>query len=1130
MLWNGRFPILVAMVAAIGACALLRCSGTHTAAPDRDVTLRLGLAAVMSDPTGIDSVRVTVWSEDQSITRSAIMPYSAHRAEFPKIPCGIFVTVMVEALDSNGLALFRGRKDVASVPCDEAVVVFSDADVTPRRPTNIGGRTIFDSRVAVWWRQSAPSGVTYDIERSVVASGGYTRIDTTSDTVYVDTGLAANTSLRYRIRGTNAAGVSDWLYSGVLTTESVDTSAPVLEVLSHRLADTVNAASIRLFGTVTDAHGVASVRVNDSVAFITDGFWVRDTVQLSDGLNTLRIVALDTMLQPHVDTLTMTVYRTALTIEHTPPSLALVHPADGDTVQSAVVALSGAADDQSGVDSVIVGGRPATLSGISWSIDSVALSKGRNTIAATAIDRSAAANRTQKTFVLYYRDPCDDAARAQLALLSHTAIDTVAHSVIRLVGTAYDRQGVAAVTVGGDTVGIVNGVWEAPGVVLAEGLNTITVVACDSCPQSTPDTLVARLWYLRGYVEVFNLPPVFSVTAAALRDTVKAGDLYLRNLTAHDPDAYNVLHFAADAPLVVVDDTTVQWQTSDGDTGVRQLHAYVLDQDDASDTVSWSLTVLNRNANFAPIFVSTGAALTDSVKIDSTYLDTLRATDPDGAGIVYRLTTSPAGMQIDSVTGVMVWTPTGAMRGRHTVSAVVVDQRGAIASLSYSLTVWDPQLPIVEAGANLTVSIRDTVRLVGWARSNASRIVRTEWDIGGSATFVADSPVKTFVLPSSIAQDSVLRCILRAWDALNQHAEDTARVTILRDLPRAVAGRDTVLRSGDLFQLHGSGADRYGTITSYEWDIGNTGVFAISTDGSAGGNAPQSTGPYLCILRVTDDDLGIGLDTVKVHVANSSMVSFGPGGGDPVGHIAFDMGSDSGDEYETPIHRVWLSAFWVDSTEVTVGEYVPLMGVNPSGSSDSSEPIRNVTWFDAALFCNARSKNDGMDTVYQYSSASGVRGDGCTNLNGLSIHYDRVGYRLPTEAEWELACKGTRFDAPAYFWGSDAVEAGTYAWYLYNSDQYAHRTGTRIANAAGLLDVTGNVSEWCNDWHSTTYYTECDTGTVINPHGSSGGSARINRGGSYASPASELRSTFRGVGIPSWRANFVGFRCVVSSQ
>ncbi|MCH7990242.1 MAG: formylglycine-generating enzyme family protein, partial [Planctomycetes bacterium] len=133
-----------------------------------------------------------------------------------------------------------------------------------------------------------------------------------------------------------------------------------------------------------------------------------------------------------------------------------------------------------------------------------------------------------------------------------------------------------------------------------------------------------------------------------------------------------------------------------------------------------------------------------------------------------------------------------------------------------------------------------------------------------------------------------------------------------------------------------------------------------------------------------------------------------------------------------------------------------------------------------------------------------------------------VEYRLPTEAQWEYACRaGT---TTAYSFGDDASKLGQHAWYDKNAwgigEKYAHRVGQKLPNSWGLYDIHGNVYEWCHDWYGR-FGSEA---ALSDPVGPARGEWRVLRGGSFGSLSSLVRSAYRSNYQPSNRLYFVGFR------
>jgi uncharacterized protein (TIGR02171 family) len=250
--------------------------------------------------------------------------------------------------------------------------------------------------------------------------------------------------------------------------------------------------------------------------------------------------------------------------------------------------------------------------------------------------------------------------------------------------------------------------------------------------------------------------------------------------------------------------------------------------------------------------------------------------------------------------------------------------------------------------------------------------------------------------------------------------------------------------------------------------------------------------------------------------------------------IAFEQGANDSlagvDEY--PVMRSGFTYdYWLDSTEVTQGEFTAVMG-GLAVRADTShygrgvlDPVYYVSWFDAILFCNARSKQEKLDTVYSYDGAPMKLGGSVYSLTNVAIHYDRSGYRLPTEAEWEYAAReGT--SAIPFPHLNDSNEAKGYGWYSANSGDTTHPVAMLTPNNFGLYDMAGNVYEWTNDWRG--YY---QAGSIINSIGSpvpNNFSERVVKGGSFEHGFSSMRPSRRGTTYPAMQssaAEYIGFRC-----
>lgn len=247
--------------------------------------------------------------------------------------------------------------------------------------------------------------------------------------------------------------------------------------------------------------------------------------------------------------------------------------------------------------------------------------------------------------------------------------------------------------------------------------------------------------------------------------------------------------------------------------------------------------------------------------------------------------------------------------------------------------------------------------------------------------------------------------------------------------------------------------------------------------------------------------------------------------------VKFNMGSEKWENAEKPIHVVGFTKdFWISITEISQKDYSEVMS---SVYPDYKDPVwdsiygvgerypaYNISWYDAVLFCNALSNLMGYDTVYTYSS---INGNILTEFVLNDLQYDLIidGFRLPTEAEWEFACRGNSMTD--FYWG-DSVN-GNYLWYNANSNLQSHPVGEKKATSFGLYDLHGNVWEWCNDWFKETYYVDCGD-TIIDPLGPKTGKDKTIRGGSWLTGSILCRSSTRIIGNPKLRWYSHGFRIV----
>lgn len=197
---------------------------------------------------------------------------------------------------------------------------------------------------------------------------------------------------------------------------------------------------------------------------------------------------------------------------------------------------------------------------------------------------------------------------------------------------------------------------------------------------------------------------------------------------------------------------------------------------------------------------------------------------------------------------------------------------------------------------------------------------------------------------------------------------------------------------------------------------------------------------------------------------------------------------------EKPVHEVCVDGFWMGKTEVTQGQWERVMRSNPSYfEKGGTYPVEQVSWDDAKAFIRKLE----------------------------SMHGGRYSFRLPTEAEWEYACRSGGKEEK-FSGGSDASRV---AWYEDKSWSSTHAVGTKAPNGLGLYDMSGNICEWCEDIYSVDAYEKHRRNNLIN---TSGGPNRVVRGGGWSTAPKSVRCADRSGVAPAGRNNLVGFRLVRS--
>jgi formylglycine-generating enzyme required for sulfatase activity len=269
----------------------------------------------------------------------------------------------------------------------------------------------------------------------------------------------------------------------------------------------------------------------------------------------------------------------------------------------------------------------------------------------------------------------------------------------------------------------------------------------------------------------------------------------------------------------------------------------------------------------------------------------------------------------------------------------------------------------------------------------------------------------------------------------------------------------------------------------------------------------------------------------------------------PAGSFTMGDAFSEGFANELPLHSVYISAFYMDKTEVTKAQWneVYNWAVSQGYSFDyagsgkaANHPVQSVSWYDCVKWCNARSeKEDKSPCYYTDAGQSTVYRTGKTNP---AVNWNASGYRLPTEAEWEKAARGgltgrrfpwndlsikhiyaNYYSYKSYYSYDISKTHGYHPTFKHKPEPFSSPVGYFAANGYELYDMAGNVSEWCWDWYGYTYYA---SSPGSDPRGASSGTYRVLRGGDWNDLATDCRVAYRYSDPPGGTSYYIGFRCV----
>ena len=337
---------------------------------------------------------------------------------------------------------------------------------------------------------------------------------------------------------------------------------------------------------------------------------------------------------------------------------------------------------------------------------------------------------------------------------------------------------------------------------------------------------------------------------------------------------------------------------------------------------------------------------------------------------------------------------------------------------------------------------------------------------------------------------------------------------------------DVTISGGSTSGNGSSNGSSSGSNTSGGGNSGNT------SDNTSGGNSSGGS-------NTGDSSSGSGSES-----GNTGGSSSGSSEQVAKNFVKIPAVSIAGTESWTPSSKVFVSgrkieiaSFYMSDHPVTRGEYKAVIGSDPSDASaydkDGNElkgddvknnPVNNITWYDALVYCNTRSIKEKLTPCYTIDGKTDPKDWGTVPVssdstwNAATCDFKADGYRLPKEAEWEWAARGGG-ESYTYAGSEDIDEV---AWYTSNTNDTGTRdVKTKKANGYGLYDMSGNVWEWCWDW-----YGSISSDTPAAGSGSASGSNRCQRGGSWIDNASLAQVADRYSYNPSLRLNIYGFRLV----